>query len=366
MSGSSKITNLTQLEIDERRLRLDELREQNRSEEQRKKLEIEERQALAVMKAEETGSSTKLPLAFLTLVSSIFGGLVTLGGAYLTGAFDVQKQQTSNAGQIALEKLQFSNEQIDKALSAGTDIERAKRLKFMVDIGLFGDALLPDKIAEIAEAEKERVEKGSNSESLLPRGLSGDGNNVRTFFRGGTPALDHFTSEVAVSALREAGALESRQGLAILLANLHFETAGFRIMVERTPRKMIERLYANRLGNRDAADAWMYRGRGFIQITGRANYNRIGQEIGVDLIGNPDLAAEPVTALRIALNYLAAVKRGGRNAIQFANAGDIEGARRAINGGLLGLEQVTKLTVDYLAAFELPEFANHPLIAALP
>lgn len=54
-----------------------------------------------------------------------------------------------------------------------------------------------------------------------------------------------------------------------------------------------------RLGNTEVGDGFKYRGRGFVQLTGRDNYRRVGKLIGVDLISSPDLALVPSTAARI-------------------------------------------------------------------
>jgi len=54
-----------------------------------------------------------------------------------------------------------------------------------------------------------------------------------------------------------------------------------------------------RLGNIVDGDGYRYRGRGYVQITGRANYERLGNIIEVDLINNPDLALDPVNAFSI-------------------------------------------------------------------
>lgn len=53
------------------------------------------------------------------------------------------------------------------------------------------------------------------------------------------------------------------------------------------------------LGNTKRGDGYRYRGRGFVQITGRANYAKAGKILGIDLVGNPDLALDPWVAARI-------------------------------------------------------------------
>ncbi|KAG5183312.1 lysozyme-like domain-containing protein [Tribonema minus] len=54
-----------------------------------------------------------------------------------------------------------------------------------------------------------------------------------------------------------------------------------------------------RLGNTKIGDGYRYRGRGLVQITGRANYAKVGREFGIDLVGNPDLAVDLALAARI-------------------------------------------------------------------
>lgn len=64
-------------------------------------------------------------------------------------------------------------------------------------------------------------------------------------------------------------------------------------------------VYANRLGNGDYAsgDGNRYRGRGYIQLTGKDNYRTIGEAIGEDLIGNPDLMSDPAIARKASIAW---------------------------------------------------------------
>ncbi|MEL7539280.1 MAG: SH3 domain-containing protein [Pseudomonadota bacterium] len=104
----------------------------------------------------------------------------------------------------------------------------------------------------------------------------------------------------------------------------------------RQPEKIANRVYANRIGNGDEAsgDGWRYRGRGFIQLTGRANYRSIGGRLGLDLENDPDVvAANPVIALQVAANYW-----DSRNLNEVADTDDIFEVTRLINGGHNGID----------------------------
>ncbi len=89
---------------------------------------------------------------------------------------------------------------------------------------------------------------------------------------------------------------------------------------------------AKRLGNTQPGDGFRYRGRGPIQITGRANYKKYGDLLSVDLVGNPDLAATPQFAFSTAGQFW---KRNGLN--ELADVQDFITITKRINGGLNGL-----------------------------
>lgn len=105
-------------------------------------------------------------------------------------------------------------------------------------------------------------------------------------------------------------------------------------------RAIAERAYGGRMGNgvEGTGHGWSYRGRGLIQITGRDAYSLAGDACGLPLVQHPDLAAQPNCAGAVACWVWAEWK--GCNGL--ADAGDIEGWRRAINGGLIGLEDVRR------------------------
>ena len=85
------------------------------------------------------------------------------------------------------------------------------------------------------------------------------------------------------------------------------------------------------LGNVVTGDGPRFKGRGFIQLTGRANYRSLGATLGLDLEHQPDLALEPATAARVFAAYFAT-----RGAADAARAGDLAGVRVAVSGSFAG------------------------------
>ncbi|MGY2811959.1 DUF2272 domain-containing protein [Bradyrhizobium sp. USDA 4506] len=96
-------------------------------------------------------------------------------------------------------------------------------------------------------------------------------------------------------------------------------------------------VYGGRLGNTNPGDGFRYRGRGLLQITGRASYARYGQQLGIDLEGNPELAFHRDHCLEIAAAEWAASGYGGKTCNQLADRDDIVGVTYAINGGQTGI-----------------------------
>ena len=113
------------------------------------------------------------------------------------------------------------------------------------------------------------------------------------------------------------------------------------------PELIANLVYSSRMGNgpAESGEGWKFRGRGLKQLTGKFNYEKCGQALGVDLVGNPDLLLDPVYAARSAGWFW---KSNGLAA--FADAGDIKGMTKKINGGYIGLEQRQKLYDKVLAA----------------
>ena len=95
--------------------------------------------------------------------------------------------------------------------------------------------------------------------------------------------------------------LTTLQHLAYMLATVKHETAHtMQPIMERGPKKYFDRYEGRKdLGNTIKGDGYRFRGRGFVQITGRANYNRAAKELGVDLVASPERALDPTLAAAI-------------------------------------------------------------------
>ena len=136
-------------------------------------------------------------------------------------------------------------------------------------------------------------------------------------------------------ALAEQG-LNDRASMIAALATVGTEVPDFAPINEFGSTAYFRRMYEGRadLGNTHPGDGVRYHGRGFIQLTGRANYRGYGHKLNVPLEQNPDLALDAKIAARVLATYL---KDHGIGAL--AARGDWQGVRRAVNGGLNGWDR---------------------------
>lgn len=168
----------------------------------------------------------------------------------------------------------------------------------------------------------------------------------------------------AQASIARTGALDTPARAAMFFAQIAHESGGFTIVKEslfytsaarlrtvwpsrfgaktdaqlarfiRNPQALANNVYANRLGNGNAAsnDGWNYIGRGVIQNTGKANYQEMGTAIGANLVATPSLLEAFPAALQAAAAFWTS-----RNLNSYADRGDIDGCTLRINGGYTGL-----------------------------
>jgi putative chitinase len=132
-------------------------------------------------------------------------------------------------------------------------------------------------------------------------------------------------------------AIDSRLRIAHFLAQTCHESAGLRTTEEFASGEAYEGRAD--LGNTHPGDGPRYKGRGLLQLTGRANYRALGDVLHIDLEGHPERAAEPVLSLTIACEFW---KK--KNINLACDADDVVRVTKLINGGTNGLEDRRKLT----------------------
>jgi putative chitinase len=117
---------------------------------------------------------------------------------------------------------------------------------------------------------------------------------------------------------------------------------------EHQPEKIANRIYSGRMGNgsEESGDGWKFRGRGLIQLTGKENYTKFANALGMDLDAAVDYLETPEGAAMSAGWYW-----NDRHLNDFADAGDTEKVTRRINGGTIGLQERTDLYNEALTIF---------------
>lgn len=160
-----------------------------------------------------------------------------------------------------------------------------------------------------------------------------------------------------LAATLESYDITSRLRIAHFLGQTCEESAGYRTTEEFASGKEYEG--RQDLGNTQRGDGPRYKGRGLLQLTGRANYADYGKALAVDLVNNPTLAAQPALSLKIACEYW---KRHDINAD--CDRDDAQAVTRKVNGGLNGLSdriaftQKAKTAVARLQAVQLSGAAS--------
>jgi putative chitinase len=167
--------------------------------------------------------------------------------------------------------------------------------------------------------------------------------------------------------------INTPERLAHFLGQCHHESGGFKFTTENTnysdvglkkrfnkyfkdkdiskyarnPEKIANLVYANRMGNGDEAsgDGFRFRGRGYIQLTGKNNYKAFDKFVDDDIVLNPDLVATKYPLLTAAwfwdVNDLNEICDKG------VNKSTIFAVTKKVNGGIKGLEERSVLTTRY-------------------
>ncbi len=127
----------------------------------------------------------------------------------------------------------------------------------------------------------------------------------------------------------------------------YFPTEAIANQYARQPQKIANKVYANRTANGSEAsgDGFKFRGRGYIQLTGRDNYTQFGKAIGEDIANNPDVVSGKYALLSAAWFW----SKNGLNKLADGGATDavVTSITKRVNGGTIGLADRIKHFKEY-------------------
>jgi putative chitinase len=127
----------------------------------------------------------------------------------------------------------------------------------------------------------------------------------------------------------------------------YFPTEASAAPYNRNPQKIANKVYSNRMGNGTEAsgEGYKFRGRGYIQLTGKENYTAFGKSIGVDIPSNPDSVATTYALASAAWFF----SKNGLHKIADEGASDIVVTKitKRVNGGTIGLPDRIKHFKEY-------------------
>jgi len=187
--------------------------------------------------------------------------------------------------------------------------------------------------------------------------------------------LKGYVPDEVIAQIPSVAAITNALRLAHFLAQCAHESGGFKVVYEnlnysadglkatfpkyfpeplnesyaRNPAKIGARVYADRMGNGDEAsgDGYTFRGRGYIQLTGKSNYANFGKAVNEDTVASPDLVAThyPLASAGFFFdsnNIWTICDGGSTDAV-------ITAVTKKVNGGTNGLAERTQLFKEYYA-----------------
>jgi putative chitinase len=127
----------------------------------------------------------------------------------------------------------------------------------------------------------------------------------------------------------------------------YFPNASLAAQYERKPAKIAARVYGGRMGNGNEAsgEGYKFRGRGYIQLTGKENYTAFGKSIGEDILSNPDVVSSKYALLSAAWFF----SKNGLHKMADSGASDavVTQITKRVNGGTIGLADRIKHFKEY-------------------
>lgn len=161
-------------------------------------------------------------------------------------------------------------------------------------------------------------------------------------FSAGDSEIDDFLAQI----VHESGGLERLEeglyykttGKLIATWPTRFKTLEDELPYLRNPEALANKVYGGRMGNVNKGDGWRNRGSGLIQVTGADNLRALQEATGIPVFDNPQLLREPTAeCLRVCIAWW-------EGNVPDSVMGDAKKVRKAVNGGLIGLDDTRVLT----------------------
>lgn len=178
---------------------------------------------------------------------------------------------------------------------------------------------------------------------LVPRGLLENPQQQQTVAAtpttiSATTASGSLTGDALARAIIQEslkqGVTQAEQ-IAYIIGTVQRESDMGRVMVEQGSRSYFNYLEGRtNIGNTSPGDGYKYRGRGYIQLTGKLNYQRWSKKLAIDLVNQPDLAADPKYALPILIISMRDGITTGKKLSDYIRPGNVDftSARKIVNG----------------------------------
>lgn len=262
-------------------------------------------------------------------------------------------------------------------LKLGSKGEDVKKLQSKLGLSADGD---------FGKNTEEAVKNFQTKNSLTPDGIVGDNTWSKIMGESVTPQvapqasglkLDKLKGHIpdaVIAQIPDTAAkfkIDTPLKLAHFLAQCGHESGGFKVVnenlnyskdglkkifpkyfpgnlsesYERQPEKIASRVYGGRMGNgvEETKEGFKFRGRGFIQLTGKDNYTAFGKAINEDVISNPDVVATKYPLLSAAWFFS---KNCLNKCIDESDA-TVTSVTKCVNGGTIGLEDRKKHFKEY-------------------
>ena len=218
---------------------------------------------------------------------------------------------------------------------------------------IMGQSVLITEPAKVTQVSQPVVSSGNlkleNLKGHIPDNVIAQIPDTAAKFGIDTPLkLAHFLAQCG----HESGGFKvvnenlnySASGLRGLFSK-YFKEAGLAESYQRNPQKIASRVYGGRMGNgpESTGEGFKFRGRGYIQLTGKDNYTAVGKAINEDVVSNPDLVATKYPLLSAAWFFS---KNCLRRCVDASDA-TVTSVTKCVNGGTIGLPDRLKHFKEY-------------------